>query len=203
LAKVAVIYYSSTGNTYEVAKAIAEGAKTAGAEVRLRKVKELAPPEAIAGNPAWGKYLEASKDVAEASLDDLEWADAYAFGSPTRFGAAASQMRQFIDTTGGLWYAGKLSNKAATAFSGASTIHGGIEVTLQSFYATFMHWGDILVPPGYTNPIMFESGSPYGAAHIDTRGQSPLPDHLFATARYQGQRLARVADALLTAKDLS
>lgn len=201
MAKIAVIYYSSTGGTYQVAQAVADGAKAAGSEIRLRRVKELAPPEAIAANDRWKAHLEASTHIEEATLDDLEWADAYAFGSPTRFGNMTAQLRQFIDTTGGLWYAGKLANKAATAFTGAGTLHGGHETTLQSMYTTFAHWGDVLVPPGYTAQIQFQTGNPYGSSFVDPRG-GEIPDEVLAGARWQGERLARVADALNAARDV-
>jgi NAD(P)H dehydrogenase (quinone) len=101
--KVAVIYYSATGNVYGLARGVEEGAKEAGAEVCLRKVGELAPEEAIKSNPAWHEHAHKTQDVPQASLDDLEWADAYVFGTPTRYGNVSSQLKQFIDTTAGLW----------------------------------------------------------------------------------------------------
>ena len=119
--KVAVIYYSSTGNVYKLAQAVEEGAKEAGAEVRLRKVRELAPEEAIKSNQGWYDHVQQTQDVAEATLDDLEWAEAYIFGTPTRYGNVAAQLKQFIDTAGGLWFQGKLADKAASGFTSAST----------------------------------------------------------------------------------
>ncbi|GAA3240245.1 NAD(P)H-dependent oxidoreductase [Nonomuraea helvata] len=95
---VAVIYYSATGTVHALAQAVAEGAEKAGAHVRLRKVAETAPPAAISANPAWGQHLQRTADVAEAGHDDLAWADAVLFGTPSRFGNPASQLRQFIDT---------------------------------------------------------------------------------------------------------
>lgn len=99
---IAVIYYSATGNVHTLAQAVAEGAEKAGAEVRLRRAAELAPQSAIDGNPAWRDHADATADVPVASHDDLRWADAYAFGTPTRFGNVAAQLKQFIDTTGPL-----------------------------------------------------------------------------------------------------
>lgn len=104
--RIAVIYYSSTGNTHKMAEAVAEGARKVGAEVRLLKVEELAPAAAINQNPAWKAFHERTKDAQAAQLGDLEWADGIILGSPTRFGMIASQMKQFIDTTGGLWAQG-------------------------------------------------------------------------------------------------
>ena len=126
MTKIAVIYYSSTGNVHELAGALAEGAEEAGAEVRLRRVPELAPAEAIASNPLWQAHVDATAgEVQEATPADLEWADGYAFGTPTRFGTPAAQMKQFIDTLGGLWFTGKLADKGATAFTSAQNVHGG------------------------------------------------------------------------------
>ena len=98
--KVAVVYYSSTGTIHQLAENVALGAREAGAEVRLLRVPELAPAEAIAANPAWGAHVAATQDVPVATADDILWADAVIFGSPTRFGNVASQLKQFLDTLG-------------------------------------------------------------------------------------------------------
>jgi NAD(P)H dehydrogenase (quinone) len=126
-AKVAVIYYSATGNVYRLAQAVEEGAKEAGAEVRFRKVRELAPEEAIKSNQGWHDHYMETQDVPEAELDDLEWADAYIFGTPTRFGNVSAQLKQFLDTTGGLWFEGKLADKVVGGFTSAQNPHGGQE----------------------------------------------------------------------------
>lgn len=190
--KVAVIYYSSTGNTHKMAEAVAEGAEEAGAEVRLRRVQELAPESAIASNPAWKAHHEATREMPTASLDDLEWADAIIFGTPTRFGTMASQLKQFIDTTGGLWFQGKLMNKAVAGFTTASNAHGGQEATLLSLYHTFYHWGAIVAAPGYTDPVIFAAGgNPYGASATGTE-HGPAEQEL-AAARHLGKRVATVA----------
>ena len=115
--RVLVTYYSATGSVHRLATAVAEGAESAGAEVRLRRVAELAPAEAIANNPAWMQHRQDTNDaVAEVSLADLEWADGYAFGTPTRYGAPAAQLKQFIDSASSLWHAGKLADKPVTTF---------------------------------------------------------------------------------------
>ena len=194
---VAVIYYSATGNVHALAVAVAEGARQDGAEVRLRRVPELAPDQAIDSNPAWRAHVEASRDIAEATLDDLRWADAYAFGTPTRFGNVSSQLKQFLDTTGPLWAAGELADKAVTGFTSAINPHGGNETTLLALYNTMHHWGAITVPPGYTHgSVSAAGGNPYGTAHASGGG---LPgEEALAAARYQGRRLTRVG-ALLVA----
>ncbi len=99
--KLAVIYYSATGNVHALAQALAQGAETESAEVRLRRVAELAPDAAIDANPAWRRHIDATSHLPVAEIDDLGWADAYAFGTPTRYGNVSSQLKQFLDTTGG------------------------------------------------------------------------------------------------------
>lgn len=191
--KVAVIYYSATGNVFKLAQAIEEGAREAGAEVRFRKVHELAPEEAIKSNQGWSDHALMTEDVPEAELDDLEWADAYIFGTPTRFGNVSAQLKQFIDTAGGLWFQGKLADKVVSGFTSASNPHGGQESTLLSLYNVFAHWGAILVTPGYTDPVLFEAGgNPYGASSTNEPSEQDL-----AAARYLGRRVAEKA-ALLT-----
>lgn len=194
--KIAVIYYSSTGNAYRIAQAIQDGAESAGAEVRLRKVRELAPDEAIASNKGWEQHIVATQHVPEAQLDDLDWADGFAFGTPTRFGAMSAQLKQFLDTSGGLWSKGKLADKAATAFVGASYAHGGQEVTLMTIYNMMYHWGAIIVPPSYTDPSIGKAGgNPYGTSYTDPRG-GEIPPEVIAAAHYQGVRLTRYAGVL-------
>jgi len=199
--KIAVIYYSSTGNAYRVAQALEAGAQSAGAEVRLRKVKELAPAEAIATNKGWEQHIVATQHVPEAHLDDLDWADGFAFGTPTRFGAMSAQLKQFLDTSGGLWMKGKLADKAATAFTGASYAHGGQELTLMTIYNMMYHWGAIIVPPSYTDKSIGKAGgNPYGTSYTDPRG-GELPEEVLAAAHYQGVRLARYAGVLAANRD--
>jgi len=194
--KIAVIYYSSTGTVYELAKSVAAGAEKAGAEVRLRKVHELAPDEAIASNAGWASHVAETQDVPVAAADDIIWADGVLLGSPTRFGNIASQMKQFLDTLGPQWAQGLLANKVYSGFTATSTAHGGQESTLLALYNTFHHFGGIVVAPGYTDPIKFVDGNPYGTSHVAGQGDIPIAESTHRAAAYQGERVARVTAAL-------
>lgn len=192
-----IVYYSSTGNVHALATAASEGAEKAGAQVRLRKAPELAPPAAIAANEQWQAYVDRTGNVAEASIADLEWADAVLFGTPTRYGMVASQLKQFIDTTGASWQQGRLADKVYSAFVSTATAHGGHESTLLSLFTVFAHWGGVIVPPGYTDPIQFQTGNPYGTSHLGGSDGGPGEVELDA-ARYQARRAVEMAAALRT-----
>jgi len=192
---IAVIHYSATGNVHALASAIADGAREEGAEVRLRRVAELAPEEAIAANPRWVAHRAATADLPEATVEDLEWADGFALGSPTRFGLPAAQLKQFLDQTGGLWARNGLVDKVGTAFTSASTGHGGLEATVLAINTVLYHWGSIVLPLGYTDASIKLTGNPYGASWVSVKGSSPDEEAL-ASARHQGRRLARVAGAM-------
>ena len=191
--KLAVIYYSSTGTNYQLAQWAAEGAKQAGAEAKILKVKELAPAEAIAQNPAWQAHIEATKDVPEVSLDDLEWADAIIFSMPTRYGNLPGQLKEFLDSTGGLWYHGKLANKVVSGMTSAQNPHGGQESTLLALYNTMYHWGAIIAAPGYTDPVLFAAGgNPYGTSvAVDREG---MKTDVRDAVVHQAQRTVTVAN---------
>jgi NAD(P)H dehydrogenase (quinone) len=191
---VAVIYYSATGTVHALARAAGDGAEKAGAQVRLRKVPELAPPEAIDANPAWGQHIEDTADVAEARLDDVTWADAVLFGTPTRFGNPAGQLKMFVDAAGALWRQGGLADKVYSIFTASGTAHGGQESTILALGNVFYHWGGILVPPGYTDPIQFRTGNPYGTSHV--AGDGPPGDVALEAARYQARRVVDTVAAL-------
>lgn len=198
MTNIAVVYYSATGNVHHLATALAEGARETGAEVRLRRVPELAPDEAIDANPLWRAHLDATADKVEvATAEDLEWADGYALGTPTRFGTPAAQLKQFIDTLGGLWGSGKLADKGATAFTSAQNVHGGNESTILTLFNVFSHFGAVIVPPGYTDPLLFEAGgNPYGVSNASGGKSDTVSDAELAAARYQGRRLAEVSAKL-------
>lgn len=199
--KLAVIYYSATGTTYQLARAIEEGAKEAGAEVRFRRVHELAPENAIASNEGWAAHRAETEDVAEAQLDDLTWADALIFGTPTRYGLPTAQLKQFIDTTGALWATGKLLNKIVSSFTSAATAHGGQETTIVALNNTFYHWGAIIVSPGYADPIQFQMGNPYGVSFQSNNGELKPDEVTLTAARFQGRRVAELAAQFLAGRN--
>jgi NAD(P)H dehydrogenase (quinone) len=195
---VAVIHYSATGNVHALADAVAEGAQKAGAETRVLRVAELAPAEAIEANEEWKAHHERTKDLPEATPDDMLWADAVVFGSPTRYGAMTSQLKQFIDQLGPLWMNGDLEDKVYSSFTSTQTRHGGQESTILSMNNTFYHWGGVIVGPGYTDAVQFESGNPYGTSHVSGAG-APGETEVKA-ARHQGRRVAEMAAALKRGK---
>ncbi len=203
-AKIAVIYYSATGGVHALAEAIAQGAASTGAEAHLRRVAELAPDSAIDQNPHWRRHIDATKSVVEASLGDLIWADGLAFGTPTRFGGPAAQLKQFIDQAGGLWRKGELIDKPVTAFTAAFNRHGGSEATILSLSNVFYHWGALIVPPGYADPAVFAAGgNPYGTSHVSGPGGEGPNETVLEMARFQGRRLADTTTRLLAGRDLT
>jgi NAD(P)H dehydrogenase (quinone) len=201
-AKVLVAYYSATGHVHAMAKAVAEGAQAEDAEVRLRPVEELASEMLISQNQAWGRHRSEVSDEPVASLDDLEWADGIAFGTPTRFGNVAAQLKMFLDQAGELWQQGKLINKVVTAFTSSQTAHGGQESTILALNNTFYHWGSIVLPLGYTVTEVFNGGgNPYGASYTSGTRVGELDSETVAVAHFQGRRLARVALAIGIAQE--
>lgn len=202
MARVLVTYYSATGSVHRLAEAVTAGAESAGAEVRLRRAPELAPAEAIAANEDWANHVaETHGSIPEVELADLEWADGYAFGTPTRFGGPAAQLKQFVDTAGGLWQEGTMADKPVTTFVSAAEQHGGLESTILALNNVFYHWGAIIVPVGYTDDTVYASGgNPYGTSWA-AGFPSSLPDEAtLASARYQGSRLAHFASVLAAAR---
>ena len=201
-ARVLVAYYSATGHVHALAKAVAYGAAHADAEVRLRHVEELAPEMLISANQAWGRHRSEVSDGPTATLDDLEWADGFAIGTPTRFGNVAAQLKMFLDQAGELWEQGKLINKVATSFTSSQTNHGGQESTILALNNTFYHWGAIVLPLGYTVQEVFNGGgNPYGASYTSGTTVGELDTHTIASAVAQGRRLARVSAVIATAQD--
>lgn len=167
MTKLAIIYYSSTGTVDAMARRLAATAEAAGdVEVRLRHVAEIAPQEAIDSQDAWKQHRADVADEPVATPDDLDWADVALFGSPTRYGHVTSQLQAFIDTLGPLWAQGKLADKVYAGFTASQTHHGGQESTLLNLYTSFFHFGGIVVAPGYTDPVKFADGNPYGAAKV-------------------------------------
>lgn len=194
--KLSVVYYSSTGTIAEIANTLATEAEGAGADVRLRKAPELAPDEAIDANRAWRENLEATRSVPEVTPDDVVWADAVIFGSPTRYGNVAAQLKQFIDSLGGQWQQGLLADKIYSGFTSSATKHGGQESTLLALYNTIHHFGGIIVGPGYTDASKFVDGNPYGTSHVDGQGQFKVDAETRQAAGVQARRVVNIARAL-------
>src|SRR5947208_3550912 len=200
--RVLVAYYSATGHVHALAKALAQGAEDAGSEVRLRPVEELASEMLISQNQAWGRHRSEVSHEPTATLEDLEWADGIAFGSPTRFGNVAAQLKMFLDQAGELWEQGKLVNKVATSFTSSQTDHGGQESTILALNNTFYHWGAIVLPLGYTVHEVFNGGgNPYGASYTSDHRLDGQPGaEALIVARAQGARLARVTSVIAAAR---
>jgi NAD(P)H dehydrogenase (quinone) len=192
MAKVAIIYYSQTGTTHKLAQAVEAGAQEAGAETRLLRVKETAPNEVWENNPNWKQHFQETSDVKEAVNDDLEWADAIIFGTPTRYGLPSAQLKNFIDQTGPLWAKGALTNKIGSSFTSTATQHGGQEATILAINTAFYHWSMIIVSPGYADPLQFTSGNPYGASFTSNNGQLDPDETAIAAAKFQGKRVAEI-----------
>jgi NAD(P)H dehydrogenase (quinone) len=199
--RIAVIYYSATGNVHALARAVAEGAAGEGAEVRLRHVAELSQEARISFAQYWGRHDSEVEDQPEAQLQDIEWADGIAFGTPTRFGNVAAQLKVFLDLAGELWQQGKLIDKVATAFTSAQTEHGGHESTILALNNTLYHWGAIVLPLGYTAHEAFNGGgNPYGTSFTSDHHVEGPDETTLLVARAQGARLARVAGVIATAR---
>lgn len=191
--KLAVIYYSATGTNYQLAEWAKEGAESAGAEVKLFKIQELAPQTAIDANPAWKAHVESTENIAVIQLTDLECVDAIIFSVPTRFGNVAAPFKQFLDTTGGLWFKGQLMNKVVSAMTSAQNPHGGQEATLLSLYTSMYHWGAIVAAPGYTDPTVFlAGGNPYGVSvTVDQNGK--MQEDVQQAVKHQAKRTVQIA----------
>jgi NAD(P)H dehydrogenase (quinone) len=195
--KLAIIYYSATGHGTTMANRVAAAAEAAGAEVRVRPVAETHDPESFAQNPAWTANYEATKDLPAATGDDIVWADAVIFGSPTRFGSPAAQLRTFLDSLGGLWAEGKLADKVYAGFTSSNTLHGGQETTLVALYFTLIHFGGIIVPPGYTDPCKFVDGNPYGVSLVATHDNiNEFDESIDNALEHLARRVVTVADRL-------
>ncbi|MGV8847685.1 NAD(P)H:quinone oxidoreductase [Tessaracoccus sp.] len=195
--KLAIIYYSATGHGTTMAEHVERFAQEAGAEVRLRHVRETVDPSVFAENEAWRANYEATKDLPEASADDIIWADAVILGSPTRFSSVSGSFQSFMDTLGGAWSQGKLADKVYAAFTSSQTLHGGQETTLQHIHQMVMHFGGILVPPGYTAPLKFADGNPYGVSHVTGPNNQNEPNQATIDAlEHMTQRVITIAGRL-------
>lgn len=203
-AKVTIVFHSLYGHVFTLAKAIEEGAKSAGAEVRLRRVKELLGDDILAKMHAT-EAVKQFADVPIASNDDLTWADAIFLGSGTRYGSATASMRAFLDATGQLWATGALIGKIGSAFCSTATQHGGQETTLTNLHNFMFHQGLLIAGCPYAaqelmNMKEITGGTPYGASTLaSTDGSRQVSENEKAIARFQGKFVAEKA-AKLAAK---
>ena len=200
--KVQVVFYSTYGHIYRMAEAVAEGARSVdGAEVSLFQVPELMPEEALEKSGAKGARA-AFAHVPVIQPDQLREADAIIFGTPTRFGNMAAQMRNFLDQTGQLWFQGALIGKVGSVFASTASQHGGQETTITSFHTTLLHHGMVVVGVPYSEPRLVDNsqvsgGSPYGATTIANGDGSRQPtENELAIARFQGAHVAKIAAKL-------
>lgn len=197
MTKVLVLYYSSYGHLETMADAVAEGARAAGAEVSVKRVPETVPEEI-----AKGAHFKLDQKAPIATVDELPEYDAIIFGAPTRFGTVASQMRSFIDQTGGLWFQGKLIGKVGSIFTSSATQHGGQESTILGFLPTLLHHGMVVVglPYSFAGQMgvdEIKGGSPYGATTISDGDGSRQPSKVeLDAARFQGRHVAEIAAKL-------
>lgn len=201
--KIQVIFYSMYGHLFTMAEAIAEGAKgVAGAEVTLLQVPEWIPEASLQKSGA-AAARERFAHVPFADPHRLAEADAILFGTPTRFGNMAAQMRNFLDQTGGLWAKGALIGKVGSVFTSTGTQHGGQETTITSFHTTLLHHGMIIVGvpyscPGLVNMDEITGGTPYGASTLAGADGSRQPSaNELAIARFQGQHVAEITRKLV------
>lgn len=202
MTKLAIIYYSATGHGTQMAQVLEQAAQQSGAQVRVRHIAETVDPQVFSDNPAWKANYEATKDLPAASVEDIEWADAVIFGSPTRFSSPTGQFQSFIDTLGGAWAQGKLADKVYAAFTSTQTAHGGQELTLQKIYQMVMHFGGYIVAPGYTDPLKFADGNPYGVSHTTgPENSNDLNEATIAALRHLAQRVVSVAGKLSAPAD--
>jgi NAD(P)H dehydrogenase (quinone) len=200
--KVQVIFYSLHGHVHKMAQAVVEGAKQVpGAEVSLFQVQELLPENVLEKYGAKAAKAELAK-VPVATVDQLADAHAIIFGTPTRFGNMASQMRSFLDQTGGLWMKGALIGKVGSVFASTGTQHGGQETTITSFHTTLLHHGMIIVgvpysESGLTHMGDISGGTPYGATTLAGPDGSRQPsENELKVARYQGKHVTEIAGKL-------
>lgn len=190
--KLAIIYYSATGGNYQMIKWAEDAALAAGAEVKIFRVGELAPDAAIASNPLWQEHNDETKDlIPVATPQDFVDADAVIFSTPTRYGNVSSQMKQYFDLLGGVWSQGLLVNKFVTAMSSAMNTSGGVEETIRSIYTSAMHFGALIVAPGYTDASIYAAGgNPYGASAQIIDGK--IVNDVEGAVRHQAKRIVEV-----------
>lgn len=170
-----------------------EEAEKNGAEVRLLKVKELRDTSKVEPDSLWDQTIKATEDLEVATPEDLVWADAIIFSTPTRFGNVSSQMKDFFDSLGGVWSEGKLVNKFVTAFASSQNPNGGQEHTIRAIYTSAMHWGAIIVPTGYTDDSIFaQGGNPYGVSATQSPENYEISNEIKPAIEHQTRRLIEI-----------
>lgn len=199
---IQIVFYSMYGHIYTMAEAVAEGVRSVeGCSAELLQVPELIPEEAL---EQYGAKVArtAFAHIPIATVDRLAEADAIIFGTPTRFGNMAAQMRNFLDQTGGLWMKGALVGKVGSVFASSGTQHGGQETTITSFHTTLLHHGMVIVGVPYAEPRLMNmseitGGTPYGATTLAGPDGSRKPsENELAIAHYQGAHVARITAKL-------
>ncbi|GAB3458890.1 NAD(P)H-dependent oxidoreductase [Kineococcus endophyticus] len=192
--KLAIVYYSATGTVRAMAERLAAAGEQAGAEVRLRQVDRQPTGGEKAATDAQQAEAEESRGAEGVTADDIVWADAVLFGSPTRYGNIAGQLKVFIDSLGPQWAQGQLADKVYAGFTSSQTAHGGQETTLLALYNSIYHFGGIIVPPGYTDGSKFVDGNPYGVSHVTGGGNDiPLGDVEFTALDHLANRVVGIA----------
>ncbi len=198
--KILIVYYSTFGNTYKMAKYIADGVEQAGAEPIIRRCPELIPEEIIKSRPDIQAGIQIQKDVPLVSLEDFKMADGYAFGTPTRFGNVSAQLKNVIDQLGPLWMQRVFEGKPAGVFVSTGTLHGGQETTILTFMTVLLHLGCVIVGVPYSVPGLYLTkggGSPYGPGHVaEAENKREIDENEKNICIAFGKRLAEIAKKL-------
>ena len=201
--RLLIVYYSRQGSVEALAAAMADAAREVGADVRVRRAREVVGAEIMAKAKGWSESAARQNALYDApTQEDAQWADAILMGTPSYFGAMATELKNFLDQLGPQWKRGALAGKVGGAFATASWPHGGTEVVTVSLYAPMAHLGMVVVPTGYTDEAMLEAGSPYGASAIVGSDKRPPRDEDFDAARHQARRTVAIAGALVAAGEM-
>lgn len=200
--EILVLFNSKGGNTYALAKSVAEGiSEVDGVQPRIRRPKETTPIEVIRSNPRWSEFYDfITKEVPEATLDDMDETQGLAMGSPTRYGNMTPTLGNFVESCGPLWVKGSLLGKPAGVFTSTGTLHGGNEATLLTMMIPLMHLGYIIIPMSYSDPAVMETtrgGTPYGPSSVSGPAADEGPNDVeLKIARVFGRRLAEITKKL-------
>jgi len=198
--KILIVYYSTFGNTYKMAKYVAEGVKETGGQPIIRKCPELIPDKVISSRPDIQAGIEMQKDIPVVNIEDFKNADGYAFGSPTRFGNVSAQLKNVIDQLGSLWMQKIFEGKPAGVFVSTGTMHGGQESTILTFMAVLLHLGCVIVGVPYSVPDLYLTkggGSPYGPGHVaEAENKREIDENEANICKAFGRRLTEIARKL-------